>query len=302
MWAVWLVVLLPAASLKAPMSSDAGPSFATATFAFEHPTDVLHGATSESLYVEESTDKEPQASEMSSLLARTRIPTDKELHVDKESRTETYPAGWGPTGPTGGGAAAPASGAISATGDPHLQNVHGERFDLMKPGRHVLIHIPRGDPAERALLRVEAEARRLGGQCADMYFTELNITGAWVKARQPSGLSLAKADLSLVEEKQASSLFFKALGAHEEHPDWMKLGKVDLKVVHGRTQRGLSYLNFYVRHLGRSGLAVGGLLGEDDHTEATIAPEACVERLSLVQSVDGNDEHALASAAEASFD
>ena len=47
----------------------------------------------------------------------------------------------------------------SAVGDPHLQNVHGERFDLMKPGKHVLINIPRGMSAENALLRVEADAR-----------------------------------------------------------------------------------------------------------------------------------------------
>ncbi|CAK0880679.1 unnamed protein product [Prorocentrum cordatum] len=36
--------------------------------------------------------------------------------------------------------------AASATGDPHLQNIHGERFDLMRPGNAVLIQIPRGEP------------------------------------------------------------------------------------------------------------------------------------------------------------
>ncbi|CAK0832253.1 unnamed protein product [Prorocentrum cordatum] len=33
------------------------------------------------------------------------------------------------------------TGSISAVGDPHLQNVYGQRFDLMRPGRHVLINI-----------------------------------------------------------------------------------------------------------------------------------------------------------------
>merc|ERR1719382_532484 len=80
-------------------------------------------------------------------------------------------------GPTVAGAGA------SAVGDPHLQNVHGERFDLMKPGKHVLINIPRGVSAEKALFRVQADARRLGGQCADMYFQELNITGSWAEAK-----------------------------------------------------------------------------------------------------------------------
>jgi len=84
-------------------------------------------------------------------------------------------------------AAMPSPGPIAATGDPHLQNIYGERFDVMKPGRHVLIHIPRGEPDKSTLLRVEAEARRLGGQCSDMYFQSLNVTGAWAEAKQPGG-------------------------------------------------------------------------------------------------------------------
>ena len=40
------------------------------------------------------------------------------------------------TPPPAGGAGAGAS----AVGDPHLQNIHGERFDLMKAGKHVLIN------------------------------------------------------------------------------------------------------------------------------------------------------------------
>mmetsp|Transcript_70069 Transcript_70069/g.187968 ORF Transcript_70069/g.187968 Transcript_70069/m.187968 type:complete len:125 (+) Transcript_70069:103-477(+) len=119
MWTAWPVALLglcaPAASFQVPMSSDEGPSFAT--FAFEHPPDVLHGATSESLYVEDSS-----------------VPdlADGASATPQRAATPTYPPGWGPTGPTGGGLPPP-TGA-SATGDPHLQNVHGEKFDLMRLG------------------------------------------------------------------------------------------------------------------------------------------------------------------------
>eukprot|EP00959_Pyramimonas_sp_CCMP1952_P366346 7672770-Pyramimonas_sp.AAC.1 len=59
-----------------------------------------------------------------------------------------------------------AGGAVAATGDSHLQNVLGQRFDLMKPGKHVLINIPRGRH-KNALLRAQADARQMGGQCAD---------------------------------------------------------------------------------------------------------------------------------------
>jgi len=325
------------------MSSDEGPSFAT--FAFEHPPDVLRGATDESIYFEDSSVTNPTHNAASSnLIAKPKanatsrhntsvLPPGAPCtgagdcifgHCLGGTCCQPSPSTWtncadcghvitGPTGGSGGWCLAclsgyewisgsgcvaittPGSGAISAVGDPHLQNVHGERFDLMRPGKHVLIHIPRGYPAESALLRVEAEARRLGGQCADTYFQELNITGKWVVARRNSGLSL-------VEATQTGGLFIQARGVRDEHPDWMKFGQVELKVVHGLTQQGLSYLNFYVKHLGRTGLAVGGLLGEDDHTEEAMSSEACAERLSLIQSVDGNDQHALVSIAEASFD
>merc|ERR1719382_208783 len=56
-----------------------------------------------------------------------------------EACPELYPATV-----SGTVACPPAAGGGSAVGDPHLENVHGERFDLMKPGKHVLINIPRG--------------------------------------------------------------------------------------------------------------------------------------------------------------
>jgi len=167
-----------------------------------------------------------------------------------------------------------AAGGVAATGDPHLQNIHGERFDLMKPGKHVLIQIPRKERVEKALLRVEAEVRRLGGQCADMYFQDLNITGAWVNGTHTGGIR------------------FQAQSVRDEHPQWLKFGKVELKVAHGQTKEGAQYLNFYVKHLGRAGFEVGGLLGEDDHTEAAMPTEACAHRLSLLQISAPSDQSA----------
>jgi len=144
-----------------------------------------------------------------------------------------------------------------------LQNVYGERFDLMRPGKHTLLRIPRELLAENALLRVEADAVQLGKKCADMYFQELNITGAWAEAKRTGGLHFHAQDV--------------VGGA----PTWEHFGKVDVKVAHGRTQEGARYLNFYVKHLAHAGFAVGGLLGEDDHTEAAMPVEECVRRHSL---------------------
>jgi len=156
---------------------------------------------------------------------------------------------------------APPAGAttVSAKGDPHLQNVHGQRFDLMKPGRYVLINVPRQVSAENALLHVQADARRLGG-CTDMYFQELNVTGSWAEANQAGGYHHAVS------------------GKAVETPQWVRFGKVELKVVHGHTKRGLEYLNLYVKHLGQTGLSIGGLLGDDDHTVESTLPKECRKR------------------------
>ncbi|CAK0850465.1 unnamed protein product [Prorocentrum cordatum] len=77
----------------------------------------------------------------------------------------------------------------SAFGDPHMKNAFGERFDLMAPGNHVLINIPRGERAEENLLRVQADARRLGKQCTVPCFQDLNVTGSWAEAEQAGDFS-----------------------------------------------------------------------------------------------------------------
>merc|ERR1712113_1262826 len=172
----------------------------------------------------------------------------------------------------------PPGGGVAATGDPHLVNVHGERLDLMKPGTQGLLNIPRGISAGEALLRVQADARQLGGHCADMYFQELNVTGSWAEAKQVGGYHYS-----------VSQPFDKA-------PKWLAFGsgwfnKVELKVVHGRTDGGLKYLNVYVKHLGRAGFAVGGLLGEDDHQGVMLPPASCAHRTSLLEVQTNGQTH-----------
>jgi len=157
----------------------------------------------------------------------------------------------------------------AAVGDPHLRNVYGDRFDLMKPGKHLLINIPRGMTGEYALLRVQADASRLGGHCADMYFQEVNVTGSWAEAKRAGGYHYS------VSQNEA------------ETPEWTVFGKVELKVVHGHTALGLQYLNLYVKHLTRAGFAVGGLLGEDDHSSESIPSKECLRQMSLLGQTDG---------------
>ena len=98
-----------------------------------------------------------------------------------------------------------------------------------------------------------------------MYFQEINITGQWVEAKLAGGLR------------------FQAPGVADESPNWLTFGQVQVKVAHGHTRQGTQYLNFYVKHLGHAGFAVGGLLGEDDHKDVTIPPASCTHRTSLLE-------------------
>jgi hypothetical protein len=150
--------------------------------------------------------------------------------------------------------------AASGKGDPHLTNMHGQRFDLYQPGVHVLIQVPRRAKPADTLLRVEADARRMGAACADLYFQVLNITGNWTGGSE--GLQ-----------------FFA--NQEPDSSDWRKFGEVDLKVIRGHTGEGIEYLNVFVKHLNAIKFPVGGLLGEDDHKAAATPGKECSEAVEL---------------------
>jgi hypothetical protein len=177
-----------------------------------------------------------------------------------------------------------AQAPVSAQGDPHLSNVYGQRFDLLRTGMHKLLQIPRralrGDDVEALLrvdLRVDAKAENLGASCADMYFTSVNITGYWVFSTTGTAV----------------------LSVHARRPDtnslekWRNFGAIDLKVVSGRTSGGIEYLNLYVRHLSHlrtSGVEVGGLLGMDDHTKESTPAKNCRTIASLLSLFGDHSE------------
>jgi hypothetical protein len=160
----------------------------------------------------------------------------------------------------------PTPSPVSAKGDPHLVNVYGQRFDLMQPGVHSLVLIPKSSAASRALLSIEAEVRRLGAVCTDMYIQAINVTGAWASTpKHPAGVAFSVTDKS------------------DKDVGWLDFGMVTMKVVHAHTKQGVAYLNFLIRHLARAQAKyrIGGLLGEDDHTEASMADPACARSVNL---------------------
>jgi len=146
-----------------------------------------------------------------------------------------------------------------------MVNVQGQHFDVLKAGPHVLIHVPLQARPSGTFLHVEADAQKVGGACADTYFMSINITGRWAESE------VRKRVLG------GGKGFTFTAGAGKAHTGtkWMSFGKVTLKVVHGRTREGTAYLNFFARNLRKAGYLVGGLLGEDDHTEAASPSREC---------------------------
>jgi len=149
----------------------------------------------------------------------------------------------------------------SGVGDPHLVNMHGERFDVLRSGRYKLLQIPFEADEQSVLLAASADVTRIGGRCEDMYFTAINITGKW--------------------SRETKTIFMAGAAPPQTRTGWVHYGPVSLKVVHGKTATGALYLNFFARHVAKAGYRVGGLLGEGDHTRATVPDNECQHFMQL---------------------
>jgi len=157
----------------------------------------------------------------------------------------------------------PTSPAASAVGDPHLVNIYGQRFDLMQPGLHTLLHIPRRAQAVSTFLDIHAKVRMVGDSCADMYIMSINVTGAWASApAHPTGT------------------FFSVKNS-DPNLGWQSFGQVKLKVVQGHTKSGIAYLNFFIQGLSKVDYSIGGLLGADDHDDASKVDPHCRQQMDL---------------------
>jgi hypothetical protein len=152
--------------------------------------------------------------------------------------------------------------SVSGKGDPHLVNMNGQRFDIFQEGRHVLIVVPRHAQQKGASLHVEADAKHVGGPCADLYFRTMTISGSWLGRNRT---------------------VTHHAGASNVTAGWKQYGPVSLKVVHGSTSGGVQYLNILAKGLNTASFTVGGLLGDGDHTFASTPPANCKRAASALQ-------------------
>jgi hypothetical protein len=70
---------------------------------------------------------------------------------------------------------------VEGTGDPHLTNLRGQRFDI-HDGLHRLVHYPRDAPEEEALFKIDARAVETGPEadCYTVFLQNIKLSGKWV--------------------------------------------------------------------------------------------------------------------------
>ncbi|CAK0840080.1 unnamed protein product [Prorocentrum cordatum] len=107
-----------------------------------------------------------------------------------------------------------ASPTVAGVGDPHLVNTYGQKFDLFQAGYYTLINIPRW--ARQRANFVRARAGRAGAGCADLHFTEINISGTWAHGHMAADFRWVAEAVRLVKSR------------------WMKFdNKFRVKIAHG---------------------------------------------------------------------
>lgn len=181
--------------------------------------------------------------------------------------------------PTPSPTQSPTPSPVQGTGDPHLVNMYGERFDIYQSGAHVLLQVPRGAALDATRLLVKAHVEQFGAACGEMYFRAFNVTGSWVESN--STVDHAEIERSAYSRTGGGLQFLAGSAGGRRSTEWMYFGGVGLKVVWGHTWQGIEYLNVHLKHLGQVGLPVGGLLGADDHEQASTKSHRCIRTIAL---------------------
>jgi len=114
----------------------------------------------------------------------------------------------------------------SAYGDPHLQNIHGKKFDV-HDGLHRLVHFPRGSSESEALLKVDADASMMPGEtsCYNVFFRSAKLSGKWLGD-----------DVLLQHDNAPMGRKKFVLGMHGNLRDWSAFGKDAANLIFSGTE------------------------------------------------------------------
>merc|ERR1719458_959594 len=69
---------------------------------------------------------------------------------------------------------------VSATEDPHMSNIAGTRFNVLRPGTYTFVELPRGAKVGEHQLFISARVDQLLGNCqkGGLYVQSMNVSGS----------------------------------------------------------------------------------------------------------------------------
>jgi len=205
-------------------------------------------------------------------------------------------------------------GSPSASGDPHMTNVLGEHFNLGRVGEVELLKVPRGAMASEMNFSMHAFVEDFGEtvqRCLEApYMTSLTFRGKWFGDRpvfadmRDGNLVAFVGDQEL--QRQRNPLVVgrisdsKNVSIHmpNEGHVVIRIGGARIDVV--RDVRPVHFfLNMQARSLSELGDSIGGILGQDDHSNYAKKPDC--DKNSVI-ALRANGIGPMGSSASASLD
>jgi len=185
-----------------------------------------------------------------------------------------------------------------AVGDPRVTNVAGKTFDILALGTLPLLRLA-GKSSPSQFLAITAAIDRVGRGCTQTFIQNLTITGKWIE--DSSSESVVIRAVSQGPKEQA--LQVKSGGSWQSAAE-MPISKLVAQAIpqkimlkthgvsvevwvddHHGNDGTFNFLNLNVQGLGAWNMRdihIGGLLGNDDITEATRAPSDCIPGSSML--------------------
>jgi len=175
--------------------------------------------------------------------------------------------------------------AASASGDPHVINTRGERFDIFKTGQMEFLRVPYESVSGNAnftLLTTIENTRESITQCDESrYITSLLFGGAWFSG-QPLEVTMDHGQMVVrlggvpVKPSPQPRTLGNMLQLHMPDENQVHVGVGEMWIdVSSDLQPVHYFLNMQARSLGSLGSRIGGLLGEDDHVAVSTPPPGC---------------------------
>lgn len=172
--------------------------------------------------------------------------------------------------------------SVTAEGDPHLQNIMGESFDVWKVGTVDLLTHPRKTHHANLNLRVQATISKVNfkhkdAECDGPVISAIGFGGAWFGHKHVNAsLDMDRFVLHVTNADHVNQLAPGMVKITRESEQQMRIqiGEAAFS-VQAMERFHRRYLRFAAEHLASLDGEVGGLLGLDEHTDVSLAPEGC---------------------------